>query len=370
MTCSSSRRDLPGVPVLLGLLVGMALLTFFAAWAALGDGVPLAIDLLLGAGAIAVLPLLRSRPLLGGLLLGVLAAVSPAATPAATAGTYVVARRERLGIAVPVALAGIAGHAVQALWRSVGLPLGWWLLCDVAVHAALLGWGAYGRTRDALVDEWRARAQRAERDQAHKVEEARSAERTRIAREMHDTLAHRLTLLATTAGALEYRSDLSPAQVQAAAGVVRASAGEALEDLRTVIGVLRETPDERRPMPSLADLSALVAQERAAGSVVSLDVPDVVVPAAVGLAVYRTCQEGLTNARRHAPGSAVDVVVRRLDDGLRVRVANGRGGRGLGPGTGTGLVGLTERIELLGGTVSAASTSDGFALEAWLPWEA
>ena len=168
--------------------------------------------------AVAILPLLRRHPLVGGLLLGVLAALSPAATPAATAGTYVVARRERLGIAIPVACASIVGHAVQALWRSVGLPLGWWLLCDVAVHAALLGWGAYGRTRDALVEQWRVRARTAERDQVRKVEEARSAERTRIAREMHDTLAHRLTLLATTAGALEYRTDLSPEQVSAAAG--------------------------------------------------------------------------------------------------------------------------------------------------------
>jgi signal transduction histidine kinase len=364
-----TRRDIPGVPVLLGLLAGMAALTFFAAWAARGDDVPLGVDLLLGAAAIAVLPLLRFRPLLGGVLLGVLAALSPAATPAATAGVYVVARRERLRIAVPVALAGIVGHAVQALWRSVGLPLGWWLLCDVAVNAALLGWGAYGRTRDELLWEWRARTRRAEQEQTHKVAEARTAERTRIAREMHDTLAHRLTLLATTAGALEYRSDLSPAQVQAAAGVVRRSAGEALDELRTVIGVLRESPDELRPVPGLADLAALVEQERAAGAVVRLDVPELDLPSALGLAVYRTCQEGLTNARRHAQGSTVDVVV-RVDDGLRVRVANGPGGRGLGPGTGTGLIGLTERIELLGGTLRAEPRSDGFELEAWHPWEA
>ena len=152
-------RDDPAPPVLLGLLAGMLALTSLAAWAARVDGVPLAVDLALGA------PGRRDPPAacaatrsLGGAALGVLAALSPAATPAATAGTYVVARRERLGVAIPVACASIAGHAVQALWRSVGLPLGWWLLCDVAVHAALLGWGAYGRTRDALVAQWRERA--------------------------------------------------------------------------------------------------------------------------------------------------------------------------------------------------------------------
>ena len=366
---TSDRRDTPRLPVLLGLLAGMLALTSLAAWAARVDGVPIAVDLALGVGAVATLPLLRRHPLVGGALLGVLAALSPAATPAATAGTYVVARRERLGVAIPVACASIVGHAVQALWRSVGLPLGWWLLCDVAVHAALLGWGAYGRTRDALVEQWRVRARTAERDQVRKVEEARSAERTRIAREMHDTLAHRLTLLATTAGALEYRSDLSPEQVSAAAGVVRASAGEALEDLRTVIGVLRDGPDELRPTPGLPDLPALVEQERAAGSVVTLDVADVVLPSPLGLAVYRTCQEGLTNARRHAPGAPVGVRV-SAEDGLHVRVVNGPGGRGLGAGTGTGLVGLTERIELLGGTLRASSDgSGGFALDAWLPWD-
>jgi signal transduction histidine kinase len=361
-------RDVPALPVVVGLLSGMVALTVLAAWAARTDGVPLALDLALGAVAVSVLPFLRSRPLLGGMLLGVLAALSPAATPAATAGTYVVARRERLGIAIPVALAGIAGHALQALWRSVGLPLGWWLLCDVAVHGALLGWGAYGRTRDALVDEWRARARSAERDQVRKVEEARSAERVRIAREMHDTLAHRLTLLATTAGALEYRTDLSAEQVSAAAGVVRVSAGEALDELRAVIGVLRDGPDELRPTPGLADLPTLVEQERAAGATVRLEVPELELPTAVGLAVYRTCQEALTNARRHAPGAPVHVRV-LVEDGLRVRVVNTPGGHSLGPGTGTGLVGLRERVELLGGTLLAGPDgSGGFALEAWLPW--
>ncbi|WP_146846864.1 sensor histidine kinase [Cellulomonas terrae] len=365
----SRPRDVPSLPVLLGLLVGMVVLTTLAAWAARVDGVPLGVDLALGALAVSVLPFLRSRPLLGGLVLGVLAALSPAATPAATAGTYVVARREQLGVAIPVACASVVGHALQALWRSVGLPLGWWLLCDVAVHAALLGWGAYGRTRDALVAQWRERAHAAERDQGRKVAEARSAERTRIAREMHDTLAHRLTLLATTAGALEYRTDLTPEQVAAAAGVVRTSAGEALEELRTVIGVLRERPDELRPPPGLADLPALVEQERAAGATVRLDAPERDLPTALSLAVYRTCQEGLTNARRHAPGAPVDVRV-RVEDGLRVQVVNGTGAQGLGPGTGTGLVGLTERVELLGGTLRAGpDPSGGFTLDAWIPWQ-
>ena len=195
------------------------------------------------------------------------------------------------------------------------------------------------------------------------------AERTRIAREMHDTLAHRLTLVATTAGALEYRTDLSKEQVASAAGVVRANASEALEELRTVIGVLRTSPEELRPTPGLADLRRLVDETRGAGVDVRLDAVDVHLPTALDLAVYRTCQEGLTNARRHAPGSRVTVNV-LVEDGLRVVVANTAGGKGEANGTGTGLIGLTERVELLGGRISAGATGDGFRLEAWLPWEA
>ena len=135
-----------------------------------------------------------------------------------------------------------------------------------------------------------------------------------------------------------------------------------------MIGVLRDGPDELRPTPGLADLPALVEQERAAGATVRLDAPGLDLPTPLGLAVYRTCQEGLTNARRHAPGAPVDVRV-LVEDGLRVRVANGTGGRGLGPGTGTGLIGLTERIELLGGTLRAEAVADGFVLDAWLPWQ-
>ena len=229
-------------------------------------------------------------------------------------------------------------------------------------------WGALLRTRAELVDSLRERARRAERDQEHRVEEARTAERTRIAREMHDTLAHRLTLVAATAGALEYRTDLSTEQVAKAAGVVRANASEALEELRTVIGVLRTSPDELRPTPGLGDLVRLVDETRAAGVDVELDVPEIDLPTAFDLAVYRTCQEGLTNARRHAPGSRVTVNV-AVEDGLRVVVANDAGGKGEANGTGTGLIGLAERVELLGGRISAGPTPHGFRLEAWLPWE-
>jgi len=357
-----------------GWLVAFAVLTLVVVWGSWKDPsnpLPTWSLFAVGAAGFASLVLVRSRPIVSGLLIGVLAAISPVAGPAAASVVLVTARWYRMRTALCVAASAVVGTAVRGLWwpGGPGVALKWWFLADLAVHAALLGWGALWRTRAELVDSLRERALRAERDQEHRVEEARTAERTRIAREMHDTLAHRLTLVATTAGALEYRTDLSKEQVATAAGVVRANASEALEELRTVIGVLRTEPDELRPTPGLADLARLVDDTRVAGLDVTLDAEELDLPTALDLAVYRTCQEGLTNARRHAPGSRVTVGV-RVEDGLRVVVANSAGGKGERNGTGTGLVGLTERVELLGGRISAGPAGDGFRLEAWLPWEA
>jgi len=355
------------------LLTLLGLLIVLTVWEQAGNPantLPLGLLLVIAVSSFGAFLLVLRRPLLAAALAGALAAVSAVAGPASYTVTLVAARRYRLSTALWAALFGAVGTGLRALWwpDQLGLPARWWLLIDVAVHAALLGWGALWRTRAELVASLRERARRAERDQERRVEEARTAERTRIAREMHDTLAHRLTLVATTAGALEYRTDLSKEQVASAAGVVRANASEALEELRTVIGVLRTSPDELRPTPGLADLARLVDETRVAGVDVTLDAADLQLPTALDLAVYRTCQEGLTNARRHAPGSAVTVNV-TVEDGLRVVVANSRGGKGEPNGTGTGLIGLTERVELLGGRVHAAPEGDGFRLEAWLPWQ-
>ncbi|MFD6135924.1 sensor histidine kinase [Isoptericola sp. NPDC060257] len=345
--------------------------------------VPGAADVAVALVALALVPFLMTRRSVpAALALAALAAVSGAATPAATVGTLQVARWYPVRTAAWVAGAGILGHAVQALWRPVGLPLGWWLLCDVAVHAALFGWGAYGRERSLVLWSLRDRARRAEAEQERRVAEARTAERTRIAREMHDTLAHRLSLLAATAGAMEYRPDADPAALAAAAGRVRAGVSDALEDLRQVIRLLRAGPDDLGPVPGLDDVRRLVDDSRAAGADVTYertgaDVP----PATVATAVFRVVQESLTNARRHAPGAAVRVTVATAPGEVRVRVVDDGAAPGAvapdGVGTGTGLVGLRERATLLGGTLAAGPdtgagsvASRGFAVEAWLPWDA
>lgn len=349
-----------------------------------------AVDVAVAVAAVAALPLLWTRrPIPVAVALAVLVAVSGAATPASTVATLHVARWYPVRTALPVALAGFLGHAVQALWRPVALPLGWWLLCDLAVHAALLGWGAYWQARAELLRSLRGRAHRAEADAERRVVEARLAERTRIAREMHDTLAHRLSLLASTAGALEYRPDAPPERLASAAALVREGVSAALDDLRDVVRVLRDVPDDGRPAdgnrlappPTLADVDRLVAEVRAAGGDVAYErTGDTVPPPAVAVAAYRVAQEGLTNARRHAPGSPVALRIAVSPGELRVVVSDvgarlvPSGPPAVGGGTGTGLVGLRERVDLLGGRLDAGPRDDlddaGWVLDARLPWGA
>jgi signal transduction histidine kinase len=223
---------------------------------------------------------------------------------------------------------------------------------------------------------------RAEREQQLRVQQARDLERTRIAREMHDVLAHRLSLLSMHAGALEFRPDAPPAEVAQAAGVVRASARQALEDLREVIGVLRDGTDGdagTRPLPTLGDLPALVEESRRAGVRVRAEyrVTDLAeVPLATGRTAYRVVQEGLTNVRKHAPGTVATVQVEGGPGlGLTVEVRNpppaGTEHAVPLPGAGTGLVGLLERISLSSGRLEHGWTADGdFRLRATLPWPA
>ena len=339
----------------------------------------LILDIAVGVVACALVPVMLRWPVPGALALAVLAALSPAATPAATLGTLYVAQRRPLAIAVAAGGADVAAHLIRGLWRPNGsLPYAWWAVLVIAAGAALVGWGQGDRARQALLASLRERARRAEAEQASRVAEARVAERARIAREMHDVLAHRLSLLATYAGALEYRPDAPPEQLARAAGVVRVGAHQALDELREVITVLRDDDDfdGKHPLPELADLDGLIAETRDAGTAV--DVTRRVtqqgdLPGGLGRTAYRVVQEGLTNARKHAPGRPVRVLLAGKPGGrLVVEIANP-----VGPadpvinGSGTGLIGLTERVRLAGGEIDHTISADGeFVLRAWLPWPA
>jgi signal transduction histidine kinase len=201
---------------------------------------------------------------------------------------------------------------------------------------------------------------------------------------MHDVLAHRLSLLATYAGALAYRPDAPPEQLSGAAEVVRSGVHQALDELREVIGVLRDDslPDlaaGSRPLPGMADLPELIGESRAAGMRIEAGGeawPAAGVPDAAGRTVYRVVQEGLTNARKHAPGQPASVTLTGGPGaGLDVSVVNrlgpapaSAGAAAPVPGTGTGLIGLTERLELAGGKLDWRNSGGEFRLCAWLPW--
>ncbi|MFB9401847.1 sensor histidine kinase [Streptomyces echinatus] len=271
------------------------------------------------------------------------------------------------------------------------IPFFFWVRPDpdlpylgVVVFTALLtvsitGWGMFVRSKRMLMLSLRDRAHRAETEARLRAEQAQRLAREAIAREMHDVLAHRLTLLSVHAGALEFRPDAPREEIARAAGVIRESAHEALQDLREIIGVLRAGESDEssggRPQPTLAALAALVAESREAGMEVALDhrVADpAAVPASVGRTAYRIAQEALTNARKHAPGTEVTVrLTGNPGDGLTVTVANPAPPAEIPPvpGSGQGLIGLTERATLAGGRLEHGTRPDGgFEVRGWLPW--
>ncbi|MFF0889551.1 histidine kinase [Streptomyces sp. NPDC003456] len=335
-------------------------------------------DQVVGALACAAIWLRRRWPL------GTAVALTPVTLISDTAGGASVIALFTLAVHRPFRYVAWVGGAGVAL-----LPLYYWLRPDpelpylvTLVFAALLtvatvGWGMFVRAKRQLMVSLRDRARRAETEARLRAEQAQRLAREAIAREMHDVLAHRLTLLSVHAGALEFRPDAPAAETARAAGVIRESAHEALQDLREIIGVLRagEADDTGRPQPTLAALDTLVAESRQAGMKVCLDQrvdEPGSVPSSVGRTAYRIAQEGLTNARKHAPGTEVAVTVAGgPGDGLTVRVHNPppEGEVPHVPGSGQGLIGLTERATLAGSRLAHGHTpAGGFELRAWLPW--
>lgn len=365
-----------GIVLVLGVLTGQTQGGADSpAWA-------LPLDVAVGVAGALSLPSLLRRPLAAALVFTLLSAAFPTATPLAGTALLWLAQHVEVRISVLVGLSGVAAQMVRAVWRPPEAGLfGWWLVAIIAGFAAVVGWGAWSRARRQVMESLVERARRAEEEQAARVVEARRSERTRIAREMHDVLAHRLSLLATFAGAMEYNRQAPPDRLVEAAAVVRAGAHDALEDLRRVIDVLR-TEDgavddgTAPPQPTLADLAGLVEDSRRAGLPVTLDTGEeelAGVPEALGRTAYRVVQEGLTNARKHAPGEPASVSVRgRSGDSLVVQVRNRLAGAGDDsglPGAGTGLAGMEERVRLAGGELEAGPVgADEFRIRARLPW--
>ncbi|MGW3409509.1 sensor histidine kinase [Streptomyces sp. NPDC000888] len=246
----------------------------------------------------------------------------------------------------------------------------------VTLIAGAVGWGL-------AVSGLRERAVRAETEAAMRAERAQQHAREEVAREMHDVLAHRLSLLSMHAGALEYHPGAPPEQLAQAVGVIRHSATQALEDLQDVLKVLRApvvSDHTEPPQPTRLDVTRLIEESRAAGAELRLrerlDDPATMSPVTARTA-YRLLQEALTNHRKHAPGAPVSLdLAGGPRDGLSIQVTNplhtasAHPVRGSVPGSGQGLIGMKERVDLAGGRLHHHTTPTDFHLDVWLPWTA
>ncbi|RCG26776.1 sensor histidine kinase [Sphaerisporangium album] len=386
----------------------------------------LAADQLTGVLGCVALWLRRRWPVALAVVLCLLSTFSEFVGGAGLAALFTVAVHRPLRVVAPVGAVSMAASFAYAYLRpEPEMPFAFLVALGVTLNVAVIGWGMFVRAQRRLMLSLRERVERAETEAELRAEQSRlRAEqaqrlaREQIAREMHDMLGHRLSLLSVHAGALEFNAGASREQVTQAAGVIRDSAHQALQDLREVIGVLRAGDDAEagpsdpdRPQPTLAGLPSLVEESRQAGMRVTLlsevGDPDAA-PAAAGRTAYRVAQEGLTNARKHAPGAEVLVRVSGgPGDGLTVELRNplparkrtgvpgagpgglseregpGVGGAGRGlvgpveregteiPGAGRGLIGLAERATLAGGRLACGPLASGeFQVRAWLPWPA
>ena len=289
-----------------------------------------------------------------------------------------------LGVQALVGVYSLGRYGTADRWGHVGVDAAMVLVVLDGVTGAL-PWGevAFGVVVFFVV--WyvgrrlRLRTERARRlllEQQQEAERIVAEERARIARELHDVVAHRVSLMTVQAGAAKTVAATDPAAALRAMAAVEEAGREALDELRHLLGVLRPTslPDAVQPQPGLADLDRLVEQSRAAGLDVSLARAGELVdlPARVELSAYRIVQESLTNALKHAgPGARTRVLLTGDGDALVVEVADDGRGATVLPGAGHGLVGMRERALLLGGVLEAGPGADGgFRLRARLPLHA
>lgn len=285
-------------------------------------------------------------------------------------GAYASSRRA----VICLAAAAIAAFTLQP---EPGLrheePL-WLRLAVAAVFVAppvLLG--LYMGTRKQLIASLQERTRRLEHERTLLAERARVEERARIAREMHDVVANRVSVMVVHASALKAIAARDPERAAETAAVIADMGRQALEELRQVIGVLRlgETSGPQ-PTPTLEDFRRLVDQSGAAGLKVSLttEIEDGTLPPEVARTAYRVLQEALTNVHKHAGGADTCVRIRQMPDVIEMAVENEPGdepGHAL-PGGGNGLVGLRERVTALGGSLEAGPRpGGGFAVHARIP---
>ncbi|MEC4571776.1 histidine kinase [Streptomyces virginiae] len=370
-------------------------------------GIPVAAGVLFGALVGTTLVLRRRWPI-AVVLVGIAVAPAEMGFLLSVAGMYTLASSE-----VPRRIiAGLASMSLVATFIVMYLKTRGDVEADPALVVALSGFvaialtvppvllGLYIGARRRLMESLQERADSLERELSlladraeERAEWARTEERTRIAREMHDVVAHRVSLMVVHAAALEAVAAKDPARAAKNAALVGDMGRQALTELREMLGVLRAAPKPAMAVaaavatagpgalaggadegPSLAELEALVGQSRAAGMAVEMVVQgaDAGYAAEVEQTAYRVVQEALTNCHKHAPGARVVVRLAHRDGEVAMQVENGpcegaADGVGL-PSGGNGLVGMRERVLGLGGVfVSGPTETGGFRVSAVLP---
>ena len=290
--------------------------------------------------------------------------------------------------ALPPVPTVVAVYTVGAnLERMAGLQAA--VASTAATSLATLGVGEYDRTvtylvlfvaawvigdnlgtRRAYTRALEERAERLEREREAEAARARAEEQARIARELHDVIAHNVSVMVVQAAAANDVFDSRPERAREALHAIETSGRSALSELRRLLGVVRADGAEYAPRPGLDRLDDLVAQVRAAGLAVAVSVEGAqrTLPAGVDLSAYRIVQEALTNTLKHAQATRADVALRYRDDALDVEVRDDGEATGNGDGAGHGLIGMRERVTAYGGTLDAGpAPAGGFTVSARFP---
>ncbi|MFB9681784.1 sensor histidine kinase [Streptosporangium vulgare] len=355
------------------------LLSMASASGAVGVRSTLPEPVLVAVAAASAVAAVRARRSLGPLAaVGAVAYAWLVMWPAAVAASYYAGthlRRRDLwlyaGGAVAVfALSALVSHRSNGYRALVaGTPANAILMSGAMLGLPLVA-GLWVRARRQVLATMREQAEQLLREQVLRAEQARVQERARIAREMHDVVAHQVSLMVLHAGALEVSAP--DERTAEAAALIGGVGREALGNLREVLGVLRSRDPVRGPQPTLADLDQLLDQTRALGIVVDRHDEGVARPLGpvVERTAYRVVQEALTNVHKHAADARTEVFVRYRPAELEILVRNqpSAGTSGDLPGSGWGLVGLRERVELVGGSLETGpQDGNGFQVMARIP---
>lgn len=340
------------------------------------------VDALIGVVAsVAVGPVRGSR--VGNVLITVAAVASTWTLPAWIVSVVRLGSRRSLALDSAVVLITTAGGLGYTLFRG---PTTASSLSDVlvttlvmvALTVAVLLWGRARGTRSALITALREQTKSAEQARHSavlareaEIARARAEERSAIARDMHDGISHQLAIVAMHAGALSYRADLTTDQQRSTANTVRSAAADANDMLREALTALRETDDIRptAPLPVSSSLERMVDTARGAGHDISLEWQNITEAELSqnprrAMTFARITEELLMNLRKHAPQAPATIIIENTPDAVTLHVSNPvvsarLGSPGEALGTGLGLVGVTERAELLGGTARYGTTDAG-----------